>query len=341
MLLRNALVALGLCVVALAPAKAQTPESEFYKGKTITILVGFAPGGGYDLYGRIVARFLPKYIPGKPTVIVHNMAPAGGLQAANNVYAVAPKDGTVIASVNASLLMYQLLGGSNARYDSAKLAWVGSGTNSNNSIVTWHTSGIRTIEDAKKQEVPMGSSGPASTSYIYPAVANALVGTKFKLIHGYTGSNSLDLAMERGEIAGRSGANLNSLFARNSDWVNEKKINFLAQIGYERDPALPEVPTLGELVTDKRAKQIVDIVTLPTAVGYAYWVAPEVPSDRLAILRSAFAQTFADREFVAEVEKAGFDVRPVTGERLQEMVAAAANAPQDVLRETAAILDMK
>ena len=337
----RSLAGLALGLLAVVPAAAQAPESEFYKGKTVTILVGFGPGGGYDLYGRIIARFLPKYIPGNPTVVVQNMGAAGGLQAANHVYAAAPKDGTIIASVNASLLMYQLLGGSNARYDTAKLAWVGSGTNSNNSIITWHTSGIRTIEDAKRQEVPMGSSGPASTSYIYPAVTNALVGTKFKLIHGYTGSNSLDLAMERGEIAGRSGANLNSLFARNEDWVREKKINFLVQIGFERDPALPDVPILGDLVTSTRAKQIVDIVTLPTAVGYAYWIAPEVPADRLALLRRAFAETFADPQFASEVEKAGFDVRPVSGEKLQQMVAAAAAAPEDVLRETAAILDMK
>ena len=150
MLLLRSLAGLALALLAVVPAAAQAPESEFYKGKTVTILVGFGPGGGYDLYGRIIARFLPKYIPGNPTVVVQNMGAAGGLQAANHVYAAAPKDGNVIASVNASLLMYQLLGGSNARYDTAKLAWVGSGTNSNNSIITWHTSGIRTIEEAKR-----------------------------------------------------------------------------------------------------------------------------------------------------------------------------------------------
>ncbi|HTK14535.1 MAG TPA: tripartite tricarboxylate transporter substrate-binding protein [Xanthobacteraceae bacterium] len=324
-------------VFALSPAASRATDESF-SGKTITILVGFGPGGGYDLYSRIVARFLPDHIPGHPTVIVSNMGQAGGLRAANNVAVVAPKDGTEIACVNASLLPYQMLGGKNARFDATKLQWLISATHSNNSIITWHTSGIKTIDDAKKQEVPFGTGGPASTSYIYPAVANAVISTKFKLIAGYTGSNSLDLAMEKGEIAGHSGANLNSLFARNAEWIRDKKINFLVQIGFERDKSLPDVPVLGELTTTEKQKQIVDLATLPTAIGYAYWVAPEVPHERVSILQKAFAAVIADPEFKKQVEQAGFDVVPTGPDKLTALVKAAAATPEPVKKEAAALL---
>ncbi|WP_161140939.1 Bug family tripartite tricarboxylate transporter substrate binding protein [Propylenella binzhouense] len=331
--------AIGLSAGAAQPAAAQ--EEPFYHGKTVTILVGFGPGGGYDLFARLLSKHLPEHIPGAPTIVVENMGAAGGLPAANRVYAVAPKDGTVIASVNASLIVYDLVGGSAAEYDAKKLQWLGSGTNSNNSILTWHTSGVKTIEDAQKTEIPVGASGPASTSYIYPALANAVIGTKFKIINGYKGSNSLDLALESGEISGRSGANLNSLFARNADWVKDKKINFLVQIGYERDPALPDVPVLGELVSDPEDKQIVDLITLSTAFGYNYWVAPEVPADRVETLQKAFDETFADPDFVADAEKAGFEVRAQSGKDLQKRMSDVSNLSDKVIARTREILSIQ
>jgi tripartite-type tricarboxylate transporter receptor subunit TctC len=327
----------GMCASLALPAAPARAADGLFAGKTITILVGFGPGGGYDLYSRIVARFLPKYLPGNPSAIVSNMDQAGGLRAANTAYTTTTQDGTTIACVNASLLTYQILGGQNARFDSAKLQWLVSATNSNNSIITWHTSGIKTMEDARKQEVPFGTGGPASTSHIYPAVANAVVGTKFKLIAGYTGSNSLDLAMEKGEIAGRSGANLNSLFARNADWIRDKKINFLVQIGFERDKNLPDVPVLGEFAKTPEQKQIVDLATLPTAVGYAYWVGPDVPKENVDALRKAYAAVIADPQFKEQVEKAGFDILPTSPEKLTELVKTAIAVP-DIVKKDAAVL---
>jgi tripartite-type tricarboxylate transporter receptor subunit TctC len=206
-------------------------------------------------------------------------------------------------------------------------------------VITWHTSGIRTVEDAKKQEVPMSGTGTTSYANIYPTIMNAVLGTRFRVINGYTGSNVMDLAMERGEVAGRSGAALASLFSERPDWVRDKKINFLVQIGYERDPALPDVPTLGELVTGEREKQIVNVVTLPTTVGYAYWVAPEVPADRLAMLREAFAKTVADPNFLAEAKKQNLDVKVQTGEQIEALVTAAAQTPKEVLNATATTLN--
>jgi tripartite-type tricarboxylate transporter receptor subunit TctC len=325
----------GALMAGLGTASAE----DFYKGKTITVMVGFSPGGGYDSYARLLAAHMPKHIPGNPAIIVQNMEGAGSMRAANHVYNVAPKDGTVIAAVNATLLMYQLLGGKGAQYDPAKLEWLGSVANSNNSVITWHASGVDSVEDARQREVPMAGTGTTSYANIYPTIMNAVLGTRFKVINGYTGSNIMDLAMERGEVAGRSGAALASLFSERPDWVKDKKINFLVQIGYERDPALPDVPTLGELVKGEREKQIVNVVTLPTTVGYAYWVAPEVPDERVAILREAFTKTVADPAFLAEAKQRNLDIKVQTGKEIETLVKAAAQTPKEVLDATAKTLN--
>jgi tripartite-type tricarboxylate transporter receptor subunit TctC len=325
----------GLLTLGISPAAAE----DFYKGKTITFIVGFSSGGGYDTYARLLARHMPNHIPGNPTIVVQNMDGAGSMRAANNVYNVAAKDGTVVAAVNATLLMYQLLGGKGAQYEPAKLKWLGSVANSNNSVITWHASGVRTIEDAKAREVPMAGTGPTSYANIYPTIMNAVLGTRFKVINGYTGSNLMDLAMERGEVAGRSGAALASLSSEHPDWLREKKINFLVQIGFERDASLSDVPTLGELVASERDRQIVNVVTLPTTVGYAYWAAPEVPEERVAILRAAFAKTMADPTFLAEAKQRSLDIKVQTGEQIEALVKAAAQTPKDVLDATAKTLN--
>ena len=331
----------GFCLAAagiLAPITGAVAD-DFYKGKTIAFIVGFSSGGGYDTYARLLARHMPSHIPGSPTIIAQNMDGAGSMRAANHVYNVAPKDGTVISAVNATLLMYQLLGGKGAQYNPAKLQWIGSVANSNNSVITWHASGIRTVEDARKQDVPMAGTGTTSYANIYPTIMNAVLGTRFKVINGYTGSNLMDLAMERGEVAGRSGAALASLFSERPDWIRDKKINFLVQIGYERDPALADVPTLGELAKGERDKQVVNVVTLPTTVGYAYWLAPEVPAERVAILRDAFAKTVSDPNFLAEAKKLNLDIKVQTGEQIAGLVKAAAQTSKEVLDATAATLN--
>jgi tripartite-type tricarboxylate transporter receptor subunit TctC len=328
---------LGLAIGLLLPVAAPAQEN-FYKDKTVTIIVGFGVGGGYDSYARLLSRYISNFIPGNPSVVVQNMEGAGSLRAANHVYNVAPKDGTVIAAVNPTVLMFQILGGKEARYESGKLNWLGSVANANNSVIMWHASGIKSIEDAKTKEVPVAGTGTTSYAYIYPTIMNATLGTKFKVINGYKGSADMDLAMEAGEVAGRSGASLASLAAEKADWLRDKKINFLVQIGFEKDPTLPDVPLLSDLVKSDREKQIVSVVTLPTSVGYAYWVAPEVPAERVRILREALAKTVADPQFLAEAKKLALDIRFQSGEQLQRIVENVANTPKPVIEETAAIL---
>jgi tripartite-type tricarboxylate transporter receptor subunit TctC len=326
-----------LILTALLCSSASRAQ-EFYKGKTITIVCGYGVGGGYDVYARLLARHIANHIPGQPTAIVQNMPGAGGMRAANTVYVTAPRDGTVIAAVNPSLLMYQLMGGPQARYETGKLQWIGSLDEPNNSIITWHTSGIRTLDDAKVRDVPMPGDGPTSAMTIYPTVANALVGTRFRIIDGYSGSAAGDLAMERGEVDGRSGANLTSLFARHADWIRDGKINILVQIGSRRDPLLPQVPLLQELLSSERDRQIAAVASLPTTVGPGYWMAPGAPEEALAILRKAFDAMVADPQFLAEAKQGKLEVRTKSGAAVQAAVNGVAEFPPDVLAQTAAIL---
>jgi tripartite-type tricarboxylate transporter receptor subunit TctC len=329
----------ALALLAAPFAHAQNKPEPFYKGKTINIVVGFGPGGGYDLYARLLARFLGNYIPGNPNVIVQNLTGAGGVRAANQIYTAAPKDGTYIAGVNQGTAMFQMLGGKGAQYDPAKFQWLGSMAHSNNTVYMWRASGVVSIDDARKREVSLAGSGVISDANIYPAVLNALLDTKFKIINGYTGTNDSNLALERGEVEGRGGGAYSSLVSTKPDWLRDNKLAIICQIGFEKEPDLPDVPLLLDLVKGEEAKQIATVVTLPTAIGYNHWVAPEVPADRVEILRKAYEQALKDPELIAEAAKQSLEIRPKTGEELAAMVKKASAIPQPILDKTAKILE--
>jgi tripartite-type tricarboxylate transporter receptor subunit TctC len=331
------LAAILLTLLAALPC-GRAVAQDYYRGKTITIICGYGVGGGYDLYARLLSRHLGEHIPGKPNIIVQTMTGAGGMRAANAVYTASPRDGTVIAATNPTLLMYQLMGGAQARYETAKLQWIGSLDEPNNSIITWHTSGIRTIDDAKMRDVPVPGDGPTSSMSLYPTATNALLGTRFRIIDGYSGSASGDIAMERGEVDGRSGASLSSLFAQHADWVRDRKINILIQFGPRRSRLIPDVPLLQDLLTSERDRQIAAVVGLPTTVGPGYWMAPGVPGEALATVRRAFERMIADPGFIAGARQVKLEVNPKTGAQVQAAVSAVAGYPPDVLAQTAAIL---
>ena len=329
------------CVFACSAARAQSP-ADFYKGKTVSIIVGFGAGGGYDLYARLLGRFMGEHIPGKPNVIVQNMDGAGSVRAANFVYAAAPKDGTVIAAVNQNMPMYQLLGGKAAQFVASKMVWLGSMGGSNGLLYTWHTSPVKSIEEAKRTEVKLGGTGTNSDSHIFPTLINNLLGTKFKVINGYAGgSKEVHLALERGEVEGRGGNAWASLTSSNRDWIDQKKLNILVQIGFKPEAEIAHVPMLQDFVTNDRDRQIVDLVSLPTVLGYAHWVAPEVPTDRVAALRSAYAATMKDPAFLAEAQRLSMMLRPATGAEVEAQVAKVASTPRPVLEEAARVLEWK
>lgn len=329
------------CLAICTQAASAQGVADFYKGKTVQIVVGFGVGGGYDLYARALGRHLGKHVPGNPNVVVQNMEGAGSVRAANYVYAGSPQDGTVIAAVNQNMPMYQMLGGAGAKFEAKGMQWLGSMTNSNGLIYTWHASGIKTLDDAKQKEVPMGAVGAASDSVIFPNLVNEMVGTKFKPIPGYAGSAQINLAMERGEVMGRGGNSWSSVQTANMNWVKENKINILLQVGFEKEPDLPKVPLLLDLVKDEERKAVIRVVSLPTALGYGHWVAPGVPKDRVAALRAAYATAMKDPEFIAETQKTGMVIRVQPGETLDSLVRQVTQAPKTVLDRTAQILKWK
>ena len=312
--------------------------NDFYKGKTINIIVGFAPGGGYDLNARLLARYWSKYISGTPTVIVQNQPGAGGVRAANYVYSAAPQDGTVVAGVNQGAAMFQLLDGKGAQYDASKFQWIGSMGYSNNLVYVWYTTGVETIADATKKPLKMAGSGTISDANIYPAILNALIGTKFDVINGYTGLPDSNLAMERGEVDGRGGGAFATVITANQDWFREGKITVLAQIGFEKERELPNVPLLIDLVKTEEERQIAMLVTLPTVLGYNHWVGPGVPQERVSMLQNGYAEALKDPELLADAKRQLLEIRYKSGPEIKEMVDKAAAIPRPVLRRTAEIL---
>ena len=338
--LRHAASLLALMVPAFSPSAWAAEADEFYKGKTISVIVGFAAGGGYDNYARLLARHMPRHIPGSPQIVVQNMVGAGSVRAANYVFSSAPKDGTVIAAVNQNMPMYQLLGGASAQFDASKFRWLGSLISSNSVISTWYTSPTKTLADAFKRETLLGGSGTNSDSHIFPTLLNNLIGTKFKVINGYAGGTAdIHLAIERGEVEGRGGNSWASLKSGNANWLAEKKLNFLMQFGLEPEPELAGVPLLQDVVKNDLDRDVAFLISLPIALGYGYWLAPEVPTERLAILRKAWAETIRDPQLIAEAQKLGLDLKPTEYLEPETNVARAAKLPQAVLTRATEALE--
>lgn len=333
----TAIVALASTIAATAPANAD----DFYAGKTVTVVVSYAPGGGYDIYSRLLSRHLGNNIPGKPQVVVQNMPGAAGIVATNHVYNAAPKDGTVIAAVDQNIPMLQLLGGEGLRYDVAKFKWLGIIAASNGLVMSWETSGIKTIDDAKAKTVPMGATGSNDDAWVYAKTLNATIGTKFNLITGYQGTSAVNVAIERGEVATMARSSYFGFQAQKPDWLRDKKVTILVQLGFTKQPELPDVPLLIDLMQTDEHRQIARLVTLPTAIGYSHWLAPEVPADRVDALRKAYAATMKDEAFLADAAKQNLVIRPKTAPEIEKLIAEATAMPEATRKRAAAILEWK
>jgi tripartite-type tricarboxylate transporter receptor subunit TctC len=317
---------------------AAAAQDNFYQGKTISIIVGYGTGGGYDNAARLLGRHIGRHIPGNPTVIVQNMAGAGSLSAANHVYGAAPQDGTVIAAVNQSLPIFDLVGGRGVRFETAKLNWLGSLQASNSVLVTFKSSGIAKLEDAMAREVPLGGSGETSDSNVHAVAINKLLGTRFKVINGYKGARDIHLAIERGEVAGRAGITWSSIVAYDKAWIAGDKINVLVQLGNRPETDLPDVPMLQDLVKTGEDRQIVTVLTLPVVLGFSHWVRSGVPKDRLAILRAAYAATMKDPQFIADADKASILLAPKTAAEVEALIRVAISTPRPVLAKVGQLL---
>ncbi len=308
--------AVPLATFAMTQASAD-PVADFYKGKTIQMVVGVSAGGDYDLRARLLAKHLPKYIPGNPNIVAQNMLGGGGLNAANWTFNVAPKDGTVLLAISSTLPVSQAVGLPGVKFDVRKFNYIGNTTDSPNVINSWHTTGITKIEQVMEKELVVGSTGRSSGSYYYPAALNAWAGTKFKIVLGYPGGANVNIAMERGEVGGR-GSNLwASWKSTRPQWLTENKIHILVQVGLKRHPELKDVPLMQELVKTDLHRQAMVFMSADSAIARSIVTTPDTPPERVAALRRAFDAAMKDPALLAEAKQAQQDISTATGEEVQ------------------------
>ena len=339
-LVRGAVVAAAVTVAPMTATWAQTP-AEFYKGKTVDLMVGYSAGGGYDVYARMIARYIGKHIPGNPTVVVKNLDGAGSLRLANALYNQLPKDGTVFGTVARGAAFDPLLGNKAAQFDASKFTWIGSANDEVSVCVAWHTSGVTKIEDTFDKELVVGGTGPTADTDQFPRIANGVLGTKMKIVTGYPGGNDVSLAMERGEVQGRCGWSWSSVIATCKDWYDSKKIHVLVQMSLAKHPDLPNVPLILDLAKTPEQKQILTLVFARQALGRPYMAPPGVPQDRAEALRKAFMDTMKDPEFLAEADKAKLEITPIDGAKIQQIVADAYKVDPAVAKKTEELLKVE
>ncbi len=336
-LVRATVAAAALAAVPATMAWAQSP-AEFYKGKNVDLMVGYSAGGGYDVYARMIARYIGKHIPGNPTVVVKNLDGAGSLRLANALYNQLPKDGTVFGTVARGAAFDPLLGNKAAQFDASKFSWIGSANDEVSVCVAWHTSGITKIEETFDKELIVGGTGPSADTDQFPRIVNGVLGTKMKIVTGYPGGNDVSLAMERGEVQGRCGWSWSSVISTRKDWYDSKKINVLVQMSLAKHPDLPNVPLVLDLAKTPEQKQILTLVFARQALGRPFLAPPGVPADRLAALRKAFMDTMKDPEFIAEADKAKLEITPIDGEKVQQIVVDAYKVDPAIAKKTEELL---
>lgn len=333
------LIAVAAVLHCATGATAADPVADFYRGKTVTISVGSAAGGGYDTYSRVIARHMSRHIPGEPTIIVKNAPGAGGLVLANALFNVAPKDGTELSTFNRTLLLDPLLGNEKAQFDPLKYTWLGSAANEVSTCVAWGPTGIKSVADLRARELVTGATGTTTTDgVIYPRVSNALLGTKFKIVMGYPGAADAVLAMERGETQAFCGWGYSSMEAMRPGWVKQGKINILIQFGAKASPAFPGVPLATDIAPTPAARQIVELVVAPQLFARPYMAPPGVPAERATALRTAFERTMTDPAFMTEADERKLDVELVTSGQILAMLARAYATPRPMLDEVRAML---
>jgi tripartite-type tricarboxylate transporter receptor subunit TctC len=323
----------GLAVSLAAPTASAQSVADFYRGKTITIVVGSDSGGGYDLNARTIARHMGRHLPGNPSFIVQNRPGAGSLAAANYVYEVAPKDGTVIAAVQRPIPFQQLLGDAGVRYDPRRIQWLGSTSNELGVVVMWHTAPQKTAQDLFTMETIVGGNGVATDTELFPRAFNYVLGTKFKIVGGYPGQVQIVLAMERGEVQGTANWSWSDIEKGRPDWLRDGKIRMLLQLDLKKgsSPYLRDVPLAMDLARTEEERQVFEILMGMKALGRPYFVAPEVPKDRSDALRAAFMETMADPDFLAEANRTLGPIDPVSGTEMQKILMDVYALPPNVI----------
>ena len=315
-----------------APARSDDVE-KFYKGRSLSMIIGFGVGGGYDLYGRLVSRYMGKYLPGNPTIVPENMAGAGSLRAVDYLYSVAPKDGSVIGTFSRTLPLAPLLSGAN--FDSRKFTWLGSVAQDVIVCFTSRSSPIKTWQDLLAKPSSLGGEGAGAEPDIYARFVKNIFGAKIKLVSGYRGTNDIFLAIERGELDGVCGISFGTLASIHPDYLRDGKINVIVQIGLRKHPDLPGVPTLEEVAQNPEQSQIIKLIVTTLAMSRPFAAPPDVPADRKAALVAAFERTTQDPQFRAEAQRIKLDVDFVPAKVIDQLLATAYATPQALIAKTA------
>ena len=318
-------------------AAAQSLE-DFYRSTSLQIVVGYGPGGGYDVYARTVARHIGRHLPGSPDVVVQNMPGAGSLKAANYIYNVAPKDGSQIAIFARSLAMQSLLDPQGIQFDATKMGWIGSVSNEVSVAFAWAGKGFASFDDVRQREMVVAASGSGADSAIYPFILNAVLGTKFKVITGYPDSNATMLAIERGEVDGSAATSWGTLTSTKADWLAAGKVALLGQLALESKPELKNVPLIVDYAKTESDRKTMELIFARQSMAYPFAAPPGIPANRLEALRRAFDATMKDEQFIAEAKRAGIEVSPVSGEQVAELVRKVYDSPPEVVARARAAL---
>ena len=334
-----------LSLVAIAGLAGSAPVAadevaDFYSGKTVTVVVASGPGGNHTIYSQVLAPYLKKYTPGNPNFVVKNLPGAGGIKAANYLYNKSPRDGSEIAILLSGTALASRLQPNAAKYNPREFQYLAGADYTRDTLVVWKKSGIKSIEDAKQKTVIIGASGRGSKTYVVPTLANAMLGTKFKVVTGYPGIPAIELAMERGEVQGRVGV-WASVKNTRPHWIKDDLINHLFVADTEREPELPDVPTLAELVSSPKNRKVVELITGNGVFGRAWLAPPAVPEARLASLRTAFEKSLADPAFLAEAKERKMAIQVVPWKKLEAAVVRIADADDDTVAAARELLGKK
>jgi tripartite-type tricarboxylate transporter receptor subunit TctC len=329
------LVAGIVAVMAVSPGVAQTP-AEFYKDKQITFYVGLSPGGGYDLNARLIAKYIGRYIPGNPQVIVKNMPGGGGIVMTNYVANVSPKDGLHIGAPQRGVPFEPLLGdASHAKFDAVKLQWIGSANADTSVTVATRRSGVKTWQDLKTKELIVAGTGIGTESVTVPYILRNILGLKFRVIAGFPGGSEMNLAMMRGEVDGRGTFTWTSLKPHYKEWVESGELNILVQLGLRKHPEIPNVPLIMDIAETPDQKKLLELQFTAFELGRPYFVADGVPADRVTALRRAFDQAVKDKDLLADAAKQGLEINPSTGEEMQETLVRTYATPKELVTRLA------
>jgi tripartite-type tricarboxylate transporter receptor subunit TctC len=328
-----------LAVAHALPAQAQS-VADFYRGKTINLYVGFGPGGGYDLYGRIVAEFLPRHLPGNPTIVVQNMPGAGSFVAARYMADVAPKDGTALGSLAQTLAFDSTINPS-TRLAAAKFHYIGRATTNIDVGAALPAAGIKSFDDARQRQITVGASGGGGTTVMFPSALNAFAGAKFKIVRGYKGTTEIVLAMERREVDLVGAYGLPGIIARHPGWLDKGEATIIYQAALQRHRLIPNVPTMPELATSDEGRIVLRAIASTAEIGRSIVIGPDVPVERLAALRAAFRAMLEDPDFLAAAKQRNLMLDPATGEQMDDIVRETTHLAPTLIAKIGAALGAK